>query len=107
MGNSKYLKYLLCNKILQHPQFIECCIDDCYYVLKIIEKYSTKPDFVILYIIKQMQLSKPSSKLQKFITILRKGLSYKCYNERMSKKIAYSFLMTSIPCTDLHINNTC
>ena len=50
-----------------------------------------------------MQLSKPSSKLEKLITILKKGLNYKCYNEWMLRKIAYSFLMTSNPWTDLNI----
>ena len=53
-----------------------------------------------------MQLSKPSSKLEKLITILKKGLNYKCYNEWMLRKIAYSFLMTCNPWTDLNIN-TC
>ena len=39
MGNRNILKRLLCNKILQCPQFIECCIDDYYYILLYYRKY--------------------------------------------------------------------
>ena len=51
-------------------------------------------------------MHKPSSEPGKLITILKKGINCKCYNERVSRKIAYSFLMTAIPWTDLDIN-TC
>ena len=47
-GKYKYLK-MFCNKILQHPQFTACCTDDFCYILKLIG-YSSKPDFLILYI---------------------------------------------------------
>ena len=48
--------------------------------------------------------TKLSSKFDEFITILKKGPSYKCFNKTMLRKFAYSFLMTSIPCIDLDIS---
>ena len=37
-GKYKYLKISPLQKILQCPQFIECCIDDGYYISKLIRR---------------------------------------------------------------------